>query len=451
MKAKAPIFCLTLAIGLTQNLSAQVSADDFGFDSGGGFADTTAAQPASARVREIRLDPGPLAIVVQTFSKQFEEAGENSDAPGLYQVPTIIWGPGAPEREIEPPLRLVNIGAADGLALIATAAGCELQPIHSPPQNGDLSESRIIGYRIVAIPKGEFTPAAAGVAAPFAVARVTAPTLPNFEVEAEEALSFTQDGNLFMVEAGAARSMPEQLVGIGVTLNEEDGKIVIGSVLPNSPAHRNGAVKKGMQLLGVAPLGGEAESIEGKNLAEVVGLIRGRDGTTVTLKLLGSDDSGEPISVSLGREVIPLPQPDFRVVTPPRVTVVDPRDGVVLNVGEGGRGNAASPQIVRVYALGAILRGNDEEMSEAEQALSELIEITLDLAELRGKDEPTISIHGNSKTLIVKATTAEHEIISQVIEAWKENQKTRKSGDASSVPVEPAGISESVEESASTN
>ena len=447
MKANAPIFIIALAFGLTQNLLAQ-DDNPVGFDfglGGGGGAPAGADEQSSPRVSEIRLEAGQLPIVVQIFTKEFESAGDQATDPGQFQVPTIIWGPGAPERVIEAPLRLVNVGAPDGLALIATAAGCALEPINSPPQNGEHGQPRIIGYRIVSLTNGDFTPAAAaGVATPIAVAQVTAPTLPDLEVVAEDALSFTPDGNFIFIDkaADAIHAEPEQLVGIGVTLHEDDGKILIRSILPNSPAARNGAVKPGMQLLGVAPKGGDADSIEGKNLAEVVGMMRGNEDTTVSLKLLGFDDSGEPISVSLGREVLPLPQPEYRVVTPPRVTVVDPHEGVVLNLGREGEvkagatlfsrpttETAVSPKFVRVYALGAILRGGEEELERAEQTLTELIEITLNLAELQGKDEPTISIHGNSKTLIVKATNAEHEIISQVIEAWKENKEAGETDD----------------------
>jgi hypothetical protein len=79
---------------------------------------------------------------------------------------------------------------------------------------------------------------------------------------------------------------------------------------------------------------------------------------------------------------------------------------------------------VRVYALGAVLRGNSDEMKQKEAGVLSLIQEALERAELLSSAQPNVSFHSGSKTLIVKANSAQHEIIDQIMKALKENEQS---------------------------
>jgi hypothetical protein len=83
---------------------------------------------------------------------------------------------------------------------------------------------------------------------------------------------------------------------------------------------------------------------------------------------------------------------------------------------------------VRVNALGSFLSGSGKEVEEKKHRLSELFELALKTAGPDGSALPELSFHLDTRTLIAKATAAQHEIIEQVIRALKENE---------SVPVAP--------------
>jgi hypothetical protein len=78
---------------------------------------------------------------------------------------------------------------------------------------------------------------------------------------------------------------------------------------------------------------------------------------------------------------------------------------------------------VRVYALGAFLRGDSNQMKEKQVALQTLVEEAMNHAGLP-TESLTLSFHPGTKALIVKGTAAQHEIIGQVITAMKENTES---------------------------
>ncbi|MFT4021335.1 MAG: carboxy terminal-processing peptidase [Acinetobacter sp.] len=99
-----------------------------------------------------------------------------------------------------------------------------------------------------------------------------------------------------------------QLEGIGVSIRPERGNedyTKIETIVEGGPASKSGQIKAGDRIIGVAQNGEKMVDVIGWSSQEIVGLIRGKRGTKVTIKLLGA---GAPASqartVSLIRDVI---------------------------------------------------------------------------------------------------------------------------------------------------
>ncbi|MEP7551034.1 carboxy terminal-processing peptidase [Acinetobacter baumannii] len=99
-----------------------------------------------------------------------------------------------------------------------------------------------------------------------------------------------------------------QLEGIGVSIRPERGNedyTKIETIVEGGPASKSGQVKSGDQIVGVAQEGGKMVDVVGWSSSEIVGLIRGKRGTKVTLKLLGAGASmSQARNVTLVRDVI---------------------------------------------------------------------------------------------------------------------------------------------------
>lgn len=99
-----------------------------------------------------------------------------------------------------------------------------------------------------------------------------------------------------------------QLEGIGVSIRPERGNedyTKIETIVEGGPASKSGQVKSGDRIVGVAQDGEQMVEVIGWPSNEIVGLIRGKRGTKVTLKLLGPGATmGQARNVSLVRDVI---------------------------------------------------------------------------------------------------------------------------------------------------
>ena len=87
--------------------------------------------------------------------------------------------------------------------------------------------------------------------------------------------------------------------GIGAEVGIRDGVTTILAPMPDTPAEAAG-VRPGDIILEV-----DGESIQGMSLLEVVRLIRGEQGTTVTI-LLRHLSSAEPVAIEIERDIIQL-------------------------------------------------------------------------------------------------------------------------------------------------
>ena len=99
-----------------------------------------------------------------------------------------------------------------------------------------------------------------------------------------------------------------QLEGIGVSIRPERGNedyTKIETIVEGGPASKSGQVKSGDRIIGVAQDGDKMVDVIGWPSSEIVGLIRGKRGTKVTVRLLGAGAAmSQARNVTLTRDVI---------------------------------------------------------------------------------------------------------------------------------------------------
>ena len=99
-----------------------------------------------------------------------------------------------------------------------------------------------------------------------------------------------------------------QLEGIGVSIRPERGNedyTKVETIVEGGPASKSGQIKSGDRIIGVAQDGDKMVDVVGWSSSEVVGLIRGKRGTKVSLRLLGPGASmSQARTVGLVRDII---------------------------------------------------------------------------------------------------------------------------------------------------
>lgn len=103
--------------------------------------------------------------------------------------------------------------------------------------------------------------------------------------------------------------MKLSLEGIGAVLGRDDEYTVIRTVVKGGPASQTGALHVGDRIVGVTQAkDGVAQDVVGWRLDDVVELIRGPKGTTVTLDVIAADApiDSKPVHVSIVRDTVQL-------------------------------------------------------------------------------------------------------------------------------------------------
>lgn len=121
-----------------------------------------------------------------------------------------------------------------------------------------------------------------------------------------------------------------QLEGIGVSIRQERGSedfVRIETIVDGGPAGKSGKVFAGDRILGVAQEGKPMEDVVGWTTSELVGVIRGKRGTKVTLKLQGKGKNQSRL-VTLERDVIKEEDSGVR-----HRTIEVSRDGSTYKIG----------------------------------------------------------------------------------------------------------------------
>ena len=104
--------------------------------------------------------------------------------------------------------------------------------------------------------------------------------------------------------------MKLSLGGIGAILGEDDEYTKIIRVIPGGPAALSGKISKGDRIVGVGKSPDTVKDVIGWRLNDVVGLIRGKKGSNVTLSILPKETgvNGKAETVTIVRDKIKLEQ-----------------------------------------------------------------------------------------------------------------------------------------------
>ncbi|MFO0958811.1 MAG: PDZ domain-containing protein [Isosphaeraceae bacterium] len=78
-------------------------------------------------------------------------------------------------------------------------------------------------------------------------------------------------------------ALDDSIVGIGVSIREDEGKLLVQDTIAGGPAAKDGRIKQGDQIVGVEDKDGKVVEFAGKPLAEAVELIRGPEGSKLKL------------------------------------------------------------------------------------------------------------------------------------------------------------------------
>lgn len=145
------------------------------------------------------------------------------------------------------------------------------------------------------------------------------------------------------------------LVGIGASLQSEDGYCKIREIVPGGPAARSGELKVGDRIVGVAQENGEFTDLVDMPLPQAVEMIRGKKGTTVRLTIIpaiAASDATRKI-VSLVRDEIKLEdqQAKARIIDLPGEKGGTQRIGVIDLPGfYGGEQGSSAPSATKDVA-----------------------------------------------------------------------------------------------------
>jgi carboxyl-terminal processing protease len=126
-------------------------------------------------------------------------------------------------------------------------------------------------------------------------------------------------------------AMNLSLVGIGASLQSDDGYCKIRELIPGGPAARSKLLKVGDRIVAVAEDGKEPIDLVDMPLVEAVGLIRGAKGTVVRLTVIPADsgDSSARKTIRLVRDKIHLEDQEAKA----RLVEVPGQGGRVAHLG----------------------------------------------------------------------------------------------------------------------
>jgi carboxyl-terminal processing protease len=132
-------------------------------------------------------------------------------------------------------------------------------------------------------------------------------------------------------EADFNIDMKLSLVGIGALLTSEDGMTKVVKLIPGGPAEKAGELKAEDRIIAVAQESEDAINIIDMPIGKVVGYIRGKKNTKVTLTVLPGDKgiNAVPKQVVILRDVVILKESEAKG----KISEVTGKDGRKLKIG----------------------------------------------------------------------------------------------------------------------
>ncbi len=160
--------------------------------------------------------------------------------------------------------------------------------------------------------------------------------------------------------------MKLSLGGIGALLQSEDGAAKIEKIIPGGPAARDGRLKPGDKIIGVAQEKGDTVEILHWPLYKAVGIIRGKKGSKVTLTVIPASDvtGARTTKIELVRDEVKLEDQEAKGET---MTVV----------GEDGGTNLVG--VIRLPAFYADMKNRINGRSEFKSSTRDVARIIVDM------------------------------------------------------------------------
>jgi hypothetical protein len=302
----------------------------------------------------------------QTLAARAEAAAEENmrealDVISRYQMPTVTYGPGSSEARVSATLDLAaDVRPLDALALIAAAAGCNLNPVYAPPQDSEIGGQRIIGYIFEPSYRSVFS--STPMNHPVSISGSGSGSTLAISPDGANIFSSGSTGNL---HGGDTTATYSRSPASGAASPSAAGKTVPAPIAPPAPLTTSGA--------------------------------------------------GSPKPIAAPSTSVSTPSGQLDSTTGRYMTQFIPQE---IDV---------DAQVVRIYALGPILGGNDpngDAHASKEKDFQDLIQEAMDVTDASGPRPPApkLYFHDKSRVLIAKATLRQQEIIEQAINAVRNNE-----------------------------
>jgi len=160
--------------------------------------------------------------------------------------------------------------------------------------------------------------------------------------------------------------MKLSLGGIGALLQSEDGAAKIEKIIPGGPAARDGRLKPGDKIIGVAQDKAEMVDILHWPLYKAVGIIRGKKGSKVTLTIIPASDitGARSTKITLVRDEVKLEDQEAK-------------GEIVMVVGDNGSTNQVG--IIRLPAFYADMKNRINGNSVFKSSTRDVVRIITDM------------------------------------------------------------------------
>ncbi len=318
--------------------------------------------PGLMNRRDITLQPGALTNVVEQLEAyNRQENPEKANDKNGFPRWNLIWSPGTAELPVPTILRLSNVEPIDALSLAAAAAGCKLEKIESTKAYPS-GVFPVIGYKVVRMEQGMGRVSSAG------------------------------GGMGFDPLAGGGASIFDPLAGGGASMYGSAGGGGVGLVRGVGSGNPYAPSPASVPAKALPGLSGNTKVTTVTSTARTTtsGILKDMQEQLLRLQQTHSDE--HPRIVELKREM------------------------------EAVRRMMMGRSITRVYAMGGIIAGTEEEKAVKLLRIQETINLTVQGEEIDQKSVQ-VNYHEGTKVLVVKAPEAAQELVGQLIDALRENAK----------------------------